>query len=88
VVENKAGAGGNIGADAVARGARDGSSVLIGIDSTFTVNPHVYKSMPPSDPRTSGRSRSWSRRACCSRSTGPPASARCRIWWRWAEAAD
>ncbi|MBA4264762.1 MAG: tripartite tricarboxylate transporter substrate binding protein [Comamonadaceae bacterium] len=46
VVENRAGAAGNIGADAVARSAADGYTVLVGIDTTFTVNPHLYKSMP------------------------------------------
>jgi tripartite-type tricarboxylate transporter receptor subunit TctC len=53
VVENRAGAGGNIGADAVAKAAPDGHTVLLGIDSTFTVNPHIYKGMPfkPSDLR-------------------------------------
>ena len=45
VVENRAGAGGNIGADAVAKATPDGHTVLLGIDSTFTVNPHIYKSM-------------------------------------------
>ena len=45
VVENRAGAGGNIGADAVAKATADGHTVLLGIDSTFTVNPHIYKSM-------------------------------------------
>jgi tripartite-type tricarboxylate transporter receptor subunit TctC len=45
VVENRAGAGGNIGADAVAKAAPDGYTVLLGIDSTFTVNPHIYKSI-------------------------------------------
>jgi len=45
VVENKAGASGNIGADAVAKSAADGYTVLWGIDSTLTVNPHIYKSM-------------------------------------------
>ena len=45
VVENRAGASGNIGADAVAKAAADGYTVLFGIDSTFTVNPHIYKSM-------------------------------------------
>jgi tripartite-type tricarboxylate transporter receptor subunit TctC len=53
VVENKAGASGNIGADAVAKSAPDGHTVLFGIDSTFTVNPHIYKGMPfkPADLR-------------------------------------
>ena len=45
VVENRAGAGGNIGADAVAKAQPDGHTVLLGIDSTFTVNPHIYKGM-------------------------------------------
>ena len=46
VVENKPGAGGNIGADAVAKAPADRYTVLVGIDSTFTVNPHIYKGMP------------------------------------------
>jgi tripartite-type tricarboxylate transporter receptor subunit TctC len=46
VVENKAGAAGNIGTDAVAKSAPDGYTVLFSIDTVFTVNPHIYKSMP------------------------------------------
>lgn len=45
VVENKPGAGGNIGADFVAKSQADGYTVLFGIDTTFTVNPYIYKSM-------------------------------------------
>jgi len=46
IVENKAGAAGNIGADFVAKSSADGYTVLFGIDTIVTVNPHIYKSMP------------------------------------------
>jgi tripartite-type tricarboxylate transporter receptor subunit TctC len=46
VVDNRPGAGGNIGADLVAKSAADGHTVLISIDTTFTINPHLYASMP------------------------------------------
>ncbi len=46
VVENKAGAGGNVGAAQVAKAAPDGHTVLFGIDTAFTVNPHLYAAMP------------------------------------------
>ncbi len=46
VVENKSGAGGNVGAAAVAKAPADGHTVLIGIDTTFTINPHLYPAMP------------------------------------------
>ena len=53
VVENKAGASGNIGTDQVAKSPADGYTVLIGIDTTVSVNPHIYKGLPfkPSDLR-------------------------------------
>ena len=46
IVENKAGAGGNIGAAEVAKAAPDGRTVFFGIDTAFTVNPHIFPSMP------------------------------------------
>ena len=46
MVENKPGAGGNIAADQVARAPADGTTILSGIDTTFTVNPNLYKSIP------------------------------------------
>lgn len=45
-VENRSGAGGNLGAEWVARSAPDGCTVLIGIDTTFTINPAIYPSLP------------------------------------------
>jgi len=46
VIENMPGAGGNIGAAAVARAVPDGYTWLIATDTLLTVNPHVYKTMP------------------------------------------
>ncbi|MDO9147378.1 MAG: tripartite tricarboxylate transporter substrate binding protein [Hydrogenophaga sp.] len=46
VVDNKPGAGGNVGAAAVAKAPADGYTVLFGIDTTFTINPHLYPAMP------------------------------------------
>jgi tripartite-type tricarboxylate transporter receptor subunit TctC len=46
VVENRAGAAGNVGADVVAKSAGDGHTLLWGIDTTHTINPHIYKTMP------------------------------------------
>ena len=45
VIENKAGAGGNIGSAEVSRAAGDGYTWLFGTDTLVTVNPHVYKSL-------------------------------------------
>ncbi len=46
VVENKPGAGGNIGADFVAKSTPDGYTVVMGALSTHAVNPSLYPSMP------------------------------------------
>jgi len=46
VVENKPGAGGNIGADLVAKAPADGYTILLGALSTHAVNPSLYSSMP------------------------------------------
>jgi len=45
VIDNKPGAGGNIGASEVARAAPDGHTWLFSTDTVMTVNPHVYKSL-------------------------------------------
>jgi tripartite-type tricarboxylate transporter receptor subunit TctC len=46
VIDNRPGAGGNIGADNVAKSAPDGYSILMGAVSTHAVNPHLYAKMP------------------------------------------
>ena len=45
VIENKAGAGGNLAADNVAKAAADGYTLLFALDTTFTVNPELYEKM-------------------------------------------
>ncbi len=46
VVDNRPGAGGNIGADVVAKSPPDGYTVVMGALSTHAVNPHLYPKMP------------------------------------------
>jgi tripartite-type tricarboxylate transporter receptor subunit TctC len=43
VVDNRAGAAGNIAAETVARAAPDGHTVFMGFSSVLTVNPSLYK---------------------------------------------
>ena len=46
IVENKTGAGGNIGAVEVAKAPNDGYTLLMASGSIVTVNPHIYARMP------------------------------------------
>ncbi|HTV38892.1 MAG TPA: tripartite tricarboxylate transporter substrate-binding protein, partial [Xanthobacteraceae bacterium] len=46
VVEDRAGAGGNIGADYVAKAAPDGYTMLMATVSTNAINPGLYTHMP------------------------------------------
>ena len=50
VIENRPGAGGNIGMEAVAKAAPDGYTIGFGAISTNALNPHIYKQMA-FDPR-------------------------------------
>ena len=45
IIENRVGAGGNIGADAVAKSPADGYTLLMTSGSIVTANPHMYKSL-------------------------------------------
>lgn len=42
IVENQAGASGNIGTTRVAQSAPDGYTLLLGFDGTMAINPHVF----------------------------------------------
>jgi tripartite-type tricarboxylate transporter receptor subunit TctC len=46
IIENRAGAGGNIGADVVAKAAPDGLTIGIAATATHAVNPWLYSRMP------------------------------------------
>lgn len=46
VVENKPGAGGNIGAAAVGRAPADGHTLVVGAVATHAINPWLYQNMP------------------------------------------
>jgi len=46
VIENKPGAGGNLGAAQVAKAAPDGYTLLLGTVSTHAINPSLYKQLP------------------------------------------
>jgi tripartite-type tricarboxylate transporter receptor subunit TctC len=49
IVETRPGAAGNVGAEFVANAPADGHTLLMALDTTFTVNPSLYKK-PPFDP--------------------------------------
>ncbi|MFM7850122.1 MAG: Bug family tripartite tricarboxylate transporter substrate binding protein, partial [Rubrivivax sp.] len=46
VVENRPGAGGNLGADLVAKSAPDGATIVMGAVATHAINPWLYSRMP------------------------------------------
>jgi tripartite-type tricarboxylate transporter receptor subunit TctC len=46
IIDNRPGAGGNIGADLAARAAPDGYTFLMGTVATHAINPHLYAKMP------------------------------------------
>ena len=46
IVDNRPGAGGNIGADAAAKAAPDGTTIVMGAVATHAINPWLYRKMP------------------------------------------
>jgi tripartite-type tricarboxylate transporter receptor subunit TctC len=46
IIDNRPGAGGNIGADLAAKAASDGYTILMGTVATHAINPNLYPTMP------------------------------------------
>jgi tripartite-type tricarboxylate transporter receptor subunit TctC len=46
IVDNKPGAGGNLGADLVAKSAPDGQTLVMGAVATHAINPWLYSKLP------------------------------------------
>jgi tripartite-type tricarboxylate transporter receptor subunit TctC len=46
IVENRAGAGGNVGADVVAKSSPDGATIVMGAVATHAINPWLYVKLP------------------------------------------
>ena len=46
IVENRAGANGNVGTSQVARAAADGYTFLVTAQSAYTINPALYTTVP------------------------------------------
>jgi tripartite-type tricarboxylate transporter receptor subunit TctC len=46
IVDNKPGAGGNLGADAAAKAAPDGATIVMGAVATHAINPWLYAKIP------------------------------------------
>jgi tripartite-type tricarboxylate transporter receptor subunit TctC len=46
IVENRPGAGGNLGADLIAKSAPDGATIVMGAVATHAINPWLYNRIP------------------------------------------
>ena len=46
LIDNRAGGGGNIGTDQVARSSADGYTLLLATDIQMAINPHLFKQLP------------------------------------------
>jgi tripartite-type tricarboxylate transporter receptor subunit TctC len=50
VIDNRGGAGGNLGADAVAKAEKDGHTIVLGTATIFAANKFLYRRSMPFDP--------------------------------------
>lgn len=72
VIENRPGAGGNLGAAEVARAPKDGYTWLFGTDTLLSVNPHVYRQLgfKPEDLQPVAIASSFSQTLVCNPALG------------------
>lgn len=68
VVDNRPGAGGNIGTAAAAKARNDGYTLMLTVNSAHVINPALYRRPVSTRSRTSSPSPRWPRPAMC--------------WWR------
>lgn len=81
IIENKGGAGGNIGADAIAKAAPDGLTIGIAATATHAVNPWLYAKMPYDAGKDFAGITQMVRVPTCWSSTPPkPSSSRSTPW--------
>ena len=59
IVDNRAGAGGNVGAEVVAKSPADGYTLLMGTVGTHGINRALYAKLPTTRSRTSPPSPWW-----------------------------
>ncbi len=68
IIDNRPGAGGNLGVEAVAKAAPDGYTLVMGQTSNLAINPTLYSKLPY-EPLKTSHLWSWCRQ--------PPSSWRC-----------
>ena len=81
VIDNKPGAGGNLGVDQTAKSPPDGYTIVLGQTSNLAINPTLYSKLPYDRSRTWCRS-DWSRARRSFWSCRPPRLTR-RLLTSW-----
>lgn len=65
IVENRPGAGMNVGTEAAARADADGYTLLVGLNGNMAVNPSLFSNLRTTRSETLRRSRCWPTTRSC-----------------------